>query len=141
MRTANELVDVVLVFGELRLACHKVILASSSYYFRRMFSGGLRESQSDEVAIKGIDAKTGKLLVKYLYSGKIDITEENAQNLLFASNMLLLDDLKAASEEFLCEHIQPSNCVSLLNLSHLYEIKDLVKRAQQFITDKWAEIS
>ncbi|ELT87760.1 hypothetical protein CAPTEDRAFT_211783 [Capitella teleta] len=141
MRAANELVDMVLVFGEVRLACHKVVLASSSDYFRRMFSCGLRESQSDEVVMKEMDAETGRLLVQYLYTGKIDITEENAQNLLSASNMLLLTDLEIASEKFLCEHIQPSNCVSLLNLSHLYELKDLIKRSQHFVAEQWTKVS
>ncbi|ELT87777.1 hypothetical protein CAPTEDRAFT_86160, partial [Capitella teleta] len=141
MRAANELVDMVLVFGELRLACHKVVLASSSDYFRRMFSCGLRESQSDEVGMKEIDAETGRLLVQYLYTGKIDITEENAHHLISASNMLLLSDLKAASEKFLCKHIQPSNCVSILNLSHFYELGELMKVSRQFIKNKWAEIS
>ncbi|ELU00706.1 hypothetical protein CAPTEDRAFT_38610, partial [Capitella teleta] len=141
MRTANELVDVVLIFDELRLPCHKVVLAANSDYFRRMFLAGLRESQSDEITMNGIDADTGRLLVKYLYSGEIPINEENAQDVLSASHMLLLHDLKAASETFLLHHMQPPNCVSLLNLSHLYELQDLTKQSRQFITNKWTELS
>ncbi|ELU05189.1 hypothetical protein CAPTEDRAFT_38482, partial [Capitella teleta] len=117
---------IVLVFGEVRLPCHKVVLASNCEYFKRMFLAGLKKSGSDDVIMEGIDSDTGVLLVKYLYSGNISITEENA------SNMLLLSDLTDAIEKFLCEHIQPANCVPLLNLSHLLECQDLIKESRKF---------
>ncbi|ELU01619.1 hypothetical protein CAPTEDRAFT_139164 [Capitella teleta] len=141
MRTASEFVDIVLVFGEVRLPCHKVVLASNCEYFKRMFLAGLKESGPDNVIMEGIDSDTGVLLVKYLYSGNISITEENAENLLSASNMLLLSDLTGAIEKFLCKHIQPANCVPLLNLSHLLECQDLIKESRKFITDKWDDLS
>ncbi|ELU01848.1 hypothetical protein CAPTEDRAFT_47361, partial [Capitella teleta] len=135
MRTASEFVDIVLVFGEVRLPCHKVVLASNCEYFKRMFLAGMKESASDDVIMEGIDSDTGVLLVKYLYSGNITITEENAPKLLPASHMLLLCDLTGAIEKFLCKHIQPANCVPLLNLSHLFECQDLIEKSRKFIVD------
>uniref|UniRef100_X2BA40 BTB domain-containing protein n=1 Tax=Capitella teleta TaxID=283909 RepID=X2BA40_CAPTE len=141
MRTASEFVDIVLVFGKVRLPCHKVVLASNCEYFKRMFLAGMKESQTDEVVMNGIDCKTGVLIVKYLYSGSITVTEENAQDLLSASNMFLLSDLKDSIEKFLSKRIQPPNCVSLLNLSHFFELQDLIKTSRKFIADKWDDLS
>ncbi|ELT98329.1 hypothetical protein CAPTEDRAFT_85541, partial [Capitella teleta] len=128
-----ELVDIDLVFGDARFPCHKVVLASTSDYFRQQFS-------SNEVVMKGIDEETGKLIVNYLYTGEIDINDENVKNLLSASEMFQLNDLKAECEKFLCKHIQLSNCVSLLNLSHRYELKDLAEKSRQFVTENWTEL-
>ena len=39
LRTNEELCDVVLLVGHLRLLAHKVVLASCSAYFKAMFTG------------------------------------------------------------------------------------------------------
>ena len=39
LRTNEELCDVVLLIGNLRLLAHKVVLASCSAYFKAMFTG------------------------------------------------------------------------------------------------------
>ena len=39
LRTNEELCDVVLLVGNLRLLAHKVVLASCSAYFKAMFTG------------------------------------------------------------------------------------------------------
>ncbi|ELT94647.1 hypothetical protein CAPTEDRAFT_128104 [Capitella teleta] len=140
MRAAKELVDIVLVFGDLKLSCHKLVLASTSEYFRRMFQAGHKESQSEEIVMKKIDDKTGILLVEYFYSGEININSENALCLLSASNMLLLDDLKGEVENFLCSHIGPQNCVAFLNMSHLHDLQDLIKEYREYITEEWKNI-
>ncbi|ELT93948.1 hypothetical protein CAPTEDRAFT_40445, partial [Capitella teleta] len=93
--------------------CHKVILAGMCDYFHRMFLTGLFESGRQEVIMQEISAATGLLLTDYLYTGQIEITTLNVQDLLAASDMLLLGDLKQKVEGFLCSHIEPKKCVSI----------------------------
>ncbi|ELT88813.1 hypothetical protein CAPTEDRAFT_36920, partial [Capitella teleta] len=140
MRTEEEFVDVVLLFGERKFPCHKVVLASTCEYFHRMFLAGMQESSSAEIAINEIESDIGELIIGYLYSGTLDTTEENAQRLLAASEMLLLGDLKEKLEEFLCDHIQAANCVSLLSLSRLYKLQELIKDAQNYLNSHCQEI-
>ncbi|ELU09991.1 hypothetical protein CAPTEDRAFT_103627 [Capitella teleta] len=133
MREAEEFVDVALVFGERRVKCHKVILAGACDYFHRMFLTDMAESASKEVSMKGISANTGALLVDYLYGGRIEVTAQNAQDLLSASDMLLIDALKEDVEEFLCQNTGSSNCISLLHIARLYDLKALLKDAHTFL--------
>ncbi|ELU06557.1 hypothetical protein CAPTEDRAFT_97200 [Capitella teleta] len=122
MREAEEFVDITLLFGEGHVKCHKVIfmiLAGRSDYFHRMFLTSMVESALNEVPIEEISASTGVLLVDYLYTGRIKLTTRNAQDLLVASEMLLLGALKQNIEEFLCEQIESSNCISLLNFARM----------------------
>ncbi|ELT95579.1 hypothetical protein CAPTEDRAFT_200443 [Capitella teleta] len=96
----------------------------------------MKESNSDEIEIKGIGDSTG-LLVDYLYSETIQITDENAQALLAASDMLLLSDRKDHTKEYLCDHIEAKNCISLLKFSRLHELQDLIQVSMKFLTDYW----
>ncbi|ELT89759.1 hypothetical protein CAPTEDRAFT_135854 [Capitella teleta] len=113
MREAGELVDINLVFGDHIISCHKVILAGRCDYFHRMFLINMLEKNSTEVVMKEINARTGILLVRYLYTGLIEITTDNAQDLLSACEMLLLGALKQDVEEFLCSHTESNNWYQL----------------------------
>ncbi|ELT97985.1 hypothetical protein CAPTEDRAFT_134985 [Capitella teleta] len=140
MRAATELVDVILVFKNVKIPCHKVVLAGTCNYFRAMFVTEMKESRSAEVQMSDISADIGLTLVNYLYSGSIEITEQNAQALLAACNMLLLVDVKNNIAEFLSRQICNSNCVPLLNLARFYELESLRKAAHKFLTKHWKDL-
>ncbi|ELU11196.1 hypothetical protein CAPTEDRAFT_137808 [Capitella teleta] len=135
MREAEQLVDVHLVFDGTRVPCHKVILAGTCEYFKRMFLTNMSESVATEVSMKGISLTTGPLIIDYLYSKKTEITVDNAQGLLEASGILMLDKLKQKVEKFLLEKIEVENCLPLLNLGRLYELKLLVEASRKFLSD------
>ncbi|ELT99891.1 hypothetical protein CAPTEDRAFT_124196 [Capitella teleta] len=137
MREAEELVDITLVFDERRVKCHKVILAGTCGFFHRMF---LSECSSNEVVLKEISASTGVPLVDYLYTGHIELTTQNAQDLLAASEMLLLVTLKQNVEEFLCRHTEPTNCISHLNLARIYDLKTLLEDSRKYLHDHVTEV-
>uniref|UniRef100_X2B5W4 BTB domain-containing protein n=1 Tax=Capitella teleta TaxID=283909 RepID=X2B5W4_CAPTE len=129
------MVDVRLVFGDRRVPCHRVVLAGTCEYFKRMFLTKMNEQSSEEVTIKEISSMSGVLVVDYLYSRTVNITVDNAQGLLEASSMLLLDELKHKVEEFLVRQIEAQSCVSLLNLARLFELKALIEASLKFLTD------
>jgi len=61
-----------MVFG------HKVVLVSASQYFRSMFIS-FGESNEDLVCIRELDSTVLQLLVDYIYTGEILISNENVQ--------------------------------------------------------------
>ncbi|ELU05765.1 hypothetical protein CAPTEDRAFT_204662, partial [Capitella teleta] len=101
MKEADEFVDITLVFGKQRIACHKL---------------------------------------NYLYSGNIDITQLNAQDLLAASEMLLLGALKKRVEDFLRSHTDSVNCISIINLARLYDLKTLLADARNYLYEHVKEV-
>lgn len=68
-----ETVNGTIVFG------HKVILGSASPYFRAMFSSYDESNNDDLVNIRELDSNALKLLVNYIYTSEIMITDENVQ--------------------------------------------------------------
>ncbi|ELT93994.1 hypothetical protein CAPTEDRAFT_63624, partial [Capitella teleta] len=140
MRHSDEMVDVVLVFEETRVKCHRLVLAASCDYFRRMFQADMQERDAGEIPMKDVSSTTGLLLVEYLYSGNIQISAENAQELLAVSDRLLLTKLKKCAEEFLCEQVASTNCVSLKNLARLYGLETLIKVIHSYLHDHWKKL-
>lgn len=73
------LCDVTLKVGEVELSAHRNILSSGSQYFYAMFTGDLAESKSDCITLQEIDPKALSLLVDFIYTSEIQVTEENVQ--------------------------------------------------------------
>ncbi|ELU13145.1 hypothetical protein CAPTEDRAFT_119690 [Capitella teleta] len=140
MRHSDEMVDVVLVFEETRVKCHRLVLAASSEYFRRMLQTDMQERDASEIAFKEVSSTIGLLLVEYLYTGNIELSTENAQELLAVSDRLLLMKLKKTVEKFLCDQVSITNCVSLKQLARLYDLDTLLKTAHDYLNDHWKDL-
>jgi len=63
---------------DFKIFAHKVILASASPYFYAMFTH-FAERTKDLVSIGELHSTTLQLLVDFIYSGKIMVTENNVQ--------------------------------------------------------------
>lgn len=101
------LCDVQLLAGNVKVAAHRVVLASCSPYFCAMFTGASRhpncccfcpppvgqhslsslasaagdmsESKAHQVEIREVDGATLRELVDYIYTAEIEVTEDNVQ--------------------------------------------------------------
>lgn len=73
------LCDIKLETDDGTVVCgHKVVLASSSPYFHAMFTS-FEESNKDHVVIRELDSTALILLVDFIYTAQIMVTEENVQ--------------------------------------------------------------
>lgn len=62
--------DGIIVYG------HRVVLASCSPCFHEMFTT-FKKNIKDHVIINGLDSTTLYILVDFIYTGQIMVTEEN----------------------------------------------------------------
>lgn len=73
------LCDVVLLADGLEIPAHKAVLAACSPYFYAMFTGDLAEARADRILLREIDGKALAMLVDFVYTSEIHVTEENVQ--------------------------------------------------------------
>ena len=85
-----------------QLKLHKVILASCSETFNKMFSSNT--SSSTTVYLRGVESRPMKLLVKFMYAGSITVPEIMLPDLLKLGEDLKVLGLVVPQEELL----QPS---------------------------------
>ena len=64
-----------------------------------------------KVVLRDIDASSLKLLVGFVYTTKLEITESNAQGLLSTASLLGLPDVVAVCARYISKHITPTNCL------------------------------
>ena len=76
------LCDVVLVADNVEIPCHRVVLCACSQYFYAMFTGDLAEAKSNRITLQEIDPTALVLLIDFVYSSEIQVTEENVQVIL-----------------------------------------------------------
>ena len=77
----NILCDVIVVADDdnIQVPAHRAVLASCCQYFHAMFTSRLSESTSDRVVMLMIDGRALSILIDYIYTSEILITEENVQ--------------------------------------------------------------
>ena len=73
------LCDVVLIAAETEIPAHKVVLSSCTSYFYAMFTQDLAEAKADRITLQEIDPKALVLLIDFIYTSEIHVTEENVQ--------------------------------------------------------------
>ena len=141
LRRNEELCDVELVVDQQRFRAHRVVLAASSMYFRAMFCRQMAESGQRRVVIQGVDADALAALIKFAYTCSLEISEENAQSLLAASNFLQMLRAREACCKFLQERLDCSNCLDVADFAEFQSCQELLEAALTFARRNFTEVS
>ena len=139
LRDDSLLTDVTLVAGGCEVKAHKAVLAACSPYFYAMFTG-FDEKNKSRIILRDIDPEALKILVNYVYTSEVEVSEENVQNLLPAANIMQLGDVKEACCEFLLNQLHPTNCLGIKSFADLHGCLDLLAVSNTYIESHFAEV-
>ena len=122
-------------------------MAARSEYFRALLYGGLSETNQKEVVLKVPLLAFKKIILKYIYTGKINfrsmVSPKQEMNLILdtlgLSNLFGYMELKEEISGFLKNSLHLNNVCNILDASRLYEIDELTQMCYNFI-DKHAEL-
>lgn len=70
------------------IKAHRIILSSSSNYFFAMFGSDFNENKNKIVKFHSISYDILKVLINFIYTGKIEITQVNVQELLAGESLI-----------------------------------------------------
>ena len=101
---------------------------------------GMFRNEKKEKIEMNLTAATLRTVVRTLYTGKTDISTENIQDLLEASNYLQIKDLSAKCVDFMTRNLDLSNVVSVLRLADTLSIERLLQEAINFIGDHFQKL-
>ena len=140
LRQNEEYTDVKLQSGDIQIQCHRNVLAVSTDYFKAMFRCGLEEMTSATVPLT-MEPDILTSIVDYMYTGEIELTVDNVENLFKAGDVLQLDTLKEACENFMLKQVEPANCVGFSQFATLYRLDKLQQKARRVMQSDFKTVA
>lgn len=133
--------DATLLVGGREFPVHRVVLSASSPYFHVMFTSGMAESFLEHVEIHGVNADVFGTILHFIYTGEVEVNEDNVQQLLPASKMLQVEDIEVMCCDFLKRELDSSNSVGIYLFSDAHSCSPLSKSALDFIHRNFVDVS
>ena len=142
MRKTEVLCDVVLMTenGNTKFYAHRAVLAASSAYFYKLYTGTSLSRYNRETILQGITDSILQVVVDYIYSAHVVLTEVNIEEILCASFQLGLESLKLECEQFLIGHISVENCIKMTAMARVYSCEKLLREGKRFMPENFLEI-
>ena len=167
-RTRGYFCDVKIITEDGRsLHCHKNMLAGGSKFFQGLFLSGMRETKKNCVDLSVINSGVMDKVLRYLYTGEIDLNFDNVATVLEASDYLLINSLKEDCARFLeqnlsvktwwlsrslaaryncsnlyllTSNLSPSSACDIRSLARQYNCVELWEATGKYIHDNFALI-
>ena len=142
LREDGLLCDVVLKAGENTLSAHRNILAAVSPYFKVLFTGAFKEAEEDTIELHEISFDALARIVDCIYTpGNLELSEANISAMLGAANSLQIPDIMEQCQNFMKSNLSGSNCFLFLKLSEIYNVKDVISLANEYVLANFLTVS
>ncbi|KAL3969581.1 basement membrane-specific heparan sulfate proteoglycan core protein [Sarotherodon galilaeus] len=141
-RGDETLCDVVLVPGDSKekFPVHRVIMASSSDYFKAMFTGGMREQEMREIKLHGVTKLGLKNIIDFIYTSKVSLDMGNLQDTLEAANFLQVMPVLRFCNQLLSSEITIDNCVEVERIATDLLLEDVQQNIGEFVSQNLSEL-
>lgn len=142
-RERGEFCDISLRLNGRHYPAHKAVLAASSPYFRSMFTSHMKEHCSPEVdlseSLRLENDRTFKRVLRFIYSGDIEINVENVDDVLRLADFLLLDEVREYCRQFYLRHgnITPANALGLAELAERHNLPEVARVAKAIVATRF----
>lgn len=133
--------DVTFLIEGRTFHAHRICLLASSDAFRAMFDGGYREKDAKNVEIPNIRWDIFELMMRFIYTGGVNIGSHIAQDLLRAADQYLLEGLKRRCEYTIAQDISVDNVVQMYELSEAYNAVSLRHACILFILERFENLN
>lgn len=138
---SSTLSDVTFLVQGKRFFAHRICLLASSDAFRAMFDGGYREKDARDIEIPNIRWDVFELMMRFIYTGSVEINRDVAQDLLRAADQYLLDGLKRLCECTIAQDISLENVSNMYELSEAFHAVSLRQACILFILEQYDKLS
>jgi hypothetical protein len=105
--TINMKSDVVLIIGQDKFYCHRLLLSLVSPVFTRMFDGEFKEHNAREIILEGKTSESILELLKYIYpqfNGQI--TNDNIEDFIQLADEYMIEHLKQPCKDVLLKQLE-----------------------------------
>lgn len=135
----NKFVDCTLKVGDRSFPCHRLIMAACSPYFREIFfnEDGKEVENTKEVVLEDVNASILNMIIKYLYSAEIDLTDDNVQDIIAVANRFQIPSVFTVCVNYLQKKLSLGNCMAIFRLGLVLNCPRLAVAARNYIADRF----
>ena len=127
LRRQDHLCDVTLATkDEKEFKAHKNVLSAASPFFCKLLQSDMKENREGIVRFEEISGAVMEDVLEFIYTGSVEITQENCKDLIAAANFFLILGLKKLSGPFLERKLAKSNCISTFYFAEMYQCNELI---------------
>ena len=123
-RRNEQFCDVILEVGsgdyQARLKAHRVVLCAASPFFYNALNSDMKEKKEGVIRLEETSKAVMEEVLEYLYTGHVDINDQNAFDLLKIADYLIVPSLKELSRDTILQTLSPSNCFMAYYYSTMY---------------------
>ena len=125
-RDEEQFIDVRLKVGKETFLAHRNVLAAYSDYFYVMFADGMKESNQEVIELKdeSLSPHVFKIVIDCIYSGDLQINEENVFEVLAAADYLQVRNVLQQCCDFLLTEIIQSARFDIQMYRRVWTITD-----------------
>ena len=141
LRKYAKLCDVILRCEGKEIPTHRAVLAACSPYFQAMFTNELKESSQQVVDLKDVHPDILADLVDFIYTGVIDISVQNVQDVLSVASLLQVTEVMELCCSFLHRNLEPQNCLGIRNFAEAHGCQELSNAVDQYALKNFSEVA
>ena len=140
-RKRDYLCDITLVTNDDReLKAHRNVLSAASPFFCKLLESDMKENREGIIRFEEISGCVMEDVLEFIYTGTVEVTQENAKELIAAGNYLMILSLKTVSGRFLEAEMTDSNCISMFYFAEKYDCVELIRDSREFIHENFASV-
>ena len=141
-RKQDYLCDITLVSKDNReLKAHRNVLSAASPFFCKLLQSDMKENREGIVRFEEISGSVMEDVLQFIYTGTVEVTQENSKELIAAGNYLIIPGLKTASGRFLEREMSHINCISIFYLAEKYDCDELITNSRRFIHENIVSVA
>ena len=141
-RKQGHLCDITLITkDDQELKAHRNILSAASPFFCKLLQSDMKENREGIVRLEEISGSVMEDVLEFIYTGTVEVTEENAEELVIATNYLLVTNLKTIASRFIQQRMCELNCISTFYLAEKYDCEELLNDSKSFIHANFASVA
>lgn len=137
----KSLTDVTFKCGDKTIEAHSIIISSASRVFTAIFENGFKESKERVIQVVDIKPEVLEQLLRYTYTGDVDLKTLNVSDLMIAADKYSIDTLKGECAYYLSKKITMDNANLYLVLAHLHQAPILYENVLAFMSKNAQKIS
>ncbi|XP_074618294.1 kelch-like protein 26 [Acropora palmata] len=142
-REQGEFIDVRLKVGEDEFVAHRIVLAANSDYFQAMFAHGMKESNQDVIELKheNISVTAMKIMMDSIYSGEINVNDENVLEVLIAADHLQVASVVEQCCKYLTQlRFDVQTYCRVIMVADQHSLKDLKEATERKMASMYKDI-